>query len=268
MTPKNEHPESAILHLRNATVFRSGNRVFDGLSLTLKTGEHTAILGPNGAGKTTLLKVLTRELRPVVKPDTECTIFGETLFNLWELRKKIGVVSHDFQNDYRSLATGIEVVLSAYFGSVGIHGHHTVSEEQRNSAQALMQEMDIVSLASRPYLELSTGQQRRLLLARALLHKPKVLVFDEPTNGLDLKSAMHLLQDMRSLAAKGVTLILVTHHLSEIIPEVERVVLLAEGKVFADGAKHTILTSDTISQLYDMPLDVSEHQGYFQVLPK
>ncbi|TVZ39606.1 iron complex transport system ATP-binding protein [Alteromonadaceae bacterium 2753L.S.0a.02] len=257
-----------ILTLKNATVFRGGRKVFDKLSLELNCGEHTAILGPNGAGKTTLLKLISRELRPVVKEGSTCALFGKTLFNLWDLRQQIGVVSHEFQNDYRSLASGLEVVLSAYFGSVGIHGHHKVSEAQRRDALALMEEMNIIELREQRYLELSTGQQRRLLLARALIHQPRVLIFDEPTAGLDMGSALQVLTDLRRLAKKNITLILVTHHLNEIIPEISRVILLNRGTVFSDGNKADVLSSATISELYGMPLIISEHLGYFQVTPK
>ncbi|WYH51837.1 ATP-binding cassette domain-containing protein [Teredinibacter turnerae] len=264
----NETDPTDFFYLREATVYRGAEPALHQMNLTLRTGQHTAILGPNGAGKSTLLKVLTRELRPRVTPEMRCEIFGKTLFNLWDLRKKIGVVSQDLQNDYRSLATGFEVVLSAYFGSVGLHSHHTVSVEQKQHAERIMAQMDIGNLAALPYLQLSTGQQRRLLLARALIHQPEVLVFDEPTSGLDMKSALLLVAHMRALAKTGVTLVLVTHHLNEIIPEISRVVLLNEGRVYADGSTAEMLTSDTLSDLYQMPLDIFQTNGFYQATPR
>lgn len=264
----NETDPTDFFYLREATVYRGAEPALHQMNLTLRTGQHTAILGPNGAGKSTLLKVLTRELRPRVTPEMRCEIFGKTLFNLWDLRKKIGVVSQDLQNDYRSLATGFEVVLSAYFGSVGLHSHHTVSVEQKQHAERIMAQMDIGNLAALPYLQLSTGQQRRLLLARALIHQPEVLVFDEPTSGLDMKSALLLVAHMRALAKTGVTLVLVTHHLNEIIPEISRVVLLNEGRVYADGSTAEVLTSDTLSDLYQMPLDILQTNGFYQATPR
>ncbi|ACR12865.1 hemin import ATP-binding protein HmuV [Teredinibacter turnerae T7901] len=264
----NETDPTDFFYLREATVYRGAEPALHQMNLTLRTGQHTAILGPNGAGKSTLLKVLTRELRPRVTPEMRCEIFGKTLFNLWDLRKKIGVVSQDLQNDYRSLATGFEVVLSAYFGSVGLHSHHTVSVEQKQHAERIMAQMDIGNLAALPYLQLSTGQQRRLLLARALIHQPEVLVFDEPTSGLDMKSALLLVAHMRALAKTGVTLVLVTHHLNEIIPEISRVVLLNEGRVYADGSTAEVLTSDTLSDLYQMPLDIFQTNGFYQATPR
>ena len=257
-----------ILSIDNATVYRQSTQVFKGLSLQLFLGESAAIIGPNGSGKTTLLKLITREIHPVVKADSHIHLFGNEQVIIWELRQRIGLVSHEFQSDYRALASGREVVLSAFFGAVGIHQHHQVSDEQINLADAVMAQLDITDLADKKYLHLSTGQQRRLLLARALIHNPDVLIFDEPTNGLDIKSAFRLLNDMRRLCQQGTTLVLVTHHVHEIIPEIERVICLKEGEIVADGKKPAILNEQTISSVYDTPVTVTKNQGFYSVAPK
>ncbi len=261
------HPP--IIQIDNATVYRGMYKVFDklSLSLTLEQGVNTAILGPNGAGKTTLLKLITREILPVARENSSCRLFGEERFTIWDLRKKIGLVSQDFQNDYQALATGEDVVISAFFGSVGIHGHNVVTAEMRNSAQLSMQQFGITALANRQYLKLSTGEQRRLLLARAMVHQPPVLIFDEPTSGLDLKASMQIISDMKRLARSGVSLILVTHHIHEIIPEIERVLFLKSGTIVENGTKIDLLTGEKISKLYDVSIDVVEHNGYYQAVP-
>ncbi len=258
---------NSVLSIKNATVFRKNTRVFDNLSLALCLGESVAIIGPNGAGKTTLLKLITREIYPVVKPDSHIKLFGQERVNIWELRKHIGIVSHEFQADYQAIATGLDVVISAYFGSVGVHGHHQVTAEQREHARKIMEELDISSLAEKQYLQLSTGQQRRLLLARALVHQPDVLIFDEPTNGLDLKSGFQLLKEMRGYCQGGKTLILVTHHIQEIIPEIERVVCLKDGAVVNDGRKEDILVDKRISELYGTPVGISQGNGFYSAFP-
>jgi len=257
-----------ILELQNASIFRGAKKVFSDFSLRLDAGLNTVILGPNGSGKTTLLKILTRELSPVATEKSVCRLFGQERFTLWDLRKKLGIVSQDFQNDYRSLATGLEVVLSAFFGSVGIHGHNVVTPSMSAQAREILKRLDLSHLANCRYLELSTGEQRRLLLARALVHNPKVLIFDEPTSGLDLKASFTLMKDMRALSQAGVNLILVTHHIHEIIPEIQHVVCLKQRKVFAEGRKETLLTSATMSALYDVDVEIREHRGFYQVYPK
>jgi len=257
-----------IVEIKNAKVYRAQTKVFENLNLSFELGVNTAVLGPNGAGKTTLLKLITREISPVVSDNSSISLFGENKTNIWELRKKIGVVSHEFQNDYLALATGEEVVLSAFFGSVGIHGHHVVSEDHREKAWQIIERLKLQNLAKKQYLQLSTGQQRRLLLARALVHKPQVLIFDEPTNGLDISASIQIIEQMRSLSQQGITLLLVTHHLQEIIPEIQRVIMLKDGSVYKDGDKNTLMKSENLSSLFQIPLTVQNQNGYFQVIPK
>lgn len=255
------------LDIQNADVYQGTTQVFANLSLQLKMGENVAVLGPNGAGKTTLLKLVTRELYPVVKPNSYVKLFDDELVLLWELRKKIGLVSQDFQNDYSAHIKGLTVVLSGFFGAVGVHEHHQVTEQQVGRAKQLMQQLDILHTEDRYYAHLSTGQQRRLLLARALVHDPQVLIFDEPTNGLDLKAAIQLTQTMRELAQAGKSLLLVTHHVQEIVPEITRIILLAKGELVADGDKNQLMNNRTLSELFDVPVKLAETDGFYQVLP-
>lgn len=255
------------LDIQNAAVFQGGTQVFQQLNLQINTNENVAVLGPNGAGKTTLLKLLSRELYPVVRPGSHVKLFGDERVLLWELRKKIGLVSQDFQNQYSAHIKGFDVVLSGFFGAVGVHGHHQVTLSHKEQAGRLMQQLGVSHLMDAYYAHLSTGQQRRLLLARALVHDPRVLVFDEPTNGLDLKAAIEFTRNLRDLAQAGKSLLLVTHHVQEIVPEIERVVLLAKGKVVADGPKQELLSDHVLSDLFEIPIRVVESGGFYQVLP-
>jgi iron complex transport system ATP-binding protein len=259
--------KTPYLDIQNADVFQGRTQVFRNLNLQIRQGENVAILGPNGAGKTTLLKLLTRELYPVVKPESHVKLFGDERVLLWELRKKIGLVSQDFQNQYSAHIKGGAVVLSGFFGAVGVHGHHQVTQAHRDRASELMQQLGVSHLVDAFYAHLSTGQQRRLLLARALVHDPEVLVLDEPTNGLDLKVAIEFTHSLRHLAQTGKSLLLVTHHVQEIVPEIERVVLLAEGRVVADGPKKELLSDAVLSDLFDTAIRVVESGGFYQVLP-
>lgn len=252
-----------ILELRNASVKRGDKLALDSLSLTLPLGQHCAIVGPNGAGKSTFLKLPTRELSPLVHESMHFRLFGQTLVDIWQLRAKIGFVSQDYQQDYRSLATGLEVVISAFFGSVGIHPHQCVSASQQARAQQLLRELDIEALSDQRYYQLSTGQQRRLLLARALVHAPQALILDEPTNGLDIQARFWFYNTLRELARSGVTIVLVTHDIGEIIPEIDQVTLLRNGKIFAQGGKLQILNSATLSSLFDTAINVFSKNGYY-----
>lgn len=255
------------LDINKATVYQGDTRVFEDLSARFYRGEHTAVLGPNGAGKTTLLKLLTRELYPVVKPNSYVRIDGSEQVKLDQLRQKIGLVSQDLQNRYDAHVFGRDVVLSGLFGAVGMHGHFKVSDAQKQQADSLIARLQLTELQDRRYWHLSTGQQRKFLLARALIHCPQILVLDEPTNGLDLKAAHELLATLRQLAQTGTTLLLVTHHIQEIIPEIKRVILLNQGRIQADGPKSDLLTAHHLSTLYGTPLRLHQEAGYYQVFP-
>jgi iron complex transport system ATP-binding protein len=256
------------LEIHQADVYQGSKQVFERLDLTLNYGEHTAILGPNGAGKSTLIKLLTRELYPRVAENSYVKINGSERVIIWELRKVIGLVSQDLQSGYDGHIKAFDVVLSGLFGSVGIHMHENPSAEQRNLAERALNQVGMVDHADRYYAHLSTGQQRRLLLARALIHKPRVLILDEPTNGLDLQGAFELIRLMRELSKQGISILLVTHHLTEIIPEITRVVLLNRGQVVADGSKETILTESNLARLYNTPLALKLDEGFYHANPQ
>jgi iron complex transport system ATP-binding protein len=187
--------------------------------------------------------------------------------NLWELRGRIGLVSQDLQAGYTGRVSAVDVVLSGFFGSVGIGRSQQPTAAMHARVAALMEQLGLADLALQPYAQLSDGQRRRLLLARALVHGPEVLVLDEPTNGLDLQAKHQLLQVLRGLARSGTTLLLVTHQIEAIVPEISRVVLLRQGQVVADGPTDVLLRDAPLSALFDTPLQVCALNGYRQVLP-
>jgi iron complex transport system ATP-binding protein len=256
------------LDLQAVEVWLGSRPVFTDLTLELRQGEHTVVLGPNGAGKSSLIKLISRELYPVVRPGSHLRLFGRETVNLWELRRRIGLVSPDQQASYRPGVRGAEVVLSGFFGSVGLGRDQEPTDAQRQRVHALMEELHLHNLAERPYGQLSDGQRRRLLLARALVHNPEVLVLDEPTNGLDLRSRHQLLALLRRLAAGPTTLLLVTHQIESIPPEFRRCLLLRDGALVADGASAALLTEGPLSALFDTPLRVLEMAGWRLVLPR
>ena len=261
--------EPLLIDIRNATIWRGSTRVFERLTLTIAQHERVAILGPNGSGKTTLMKLINRELYPVASEDSSVAILGRDRWNVWELRKHIGVVSHDLQQRYTPTTTALEVVVSGYYSSIGVHGalSRLVVEDQVEAARRILAELGVADLENTALRSMSTGQQRRCVLGRALVHNPQTLILDEPTAGLDLAASFDYLARIRQLASAGRNIVLVTHHLNEIPPEVERVILLSEGRVAADGDKASVLTAETLSQVYRTPIRVREIDGYFLAYP-
>ena len=256
-----------ILEIHNATVYRGETRVFDGLDLEIEEGRSTVVLGPNGAGKTTLLRLITRDLYCVVRDGSWVRVLGRERWNVFELRGQLGIVSPELQARFERRISGRDAVLSGFFSSVGLYQHQIVTANQRERASDVIHSLRIDSLAERRFVTLSVGEQRRFLLARALVHDPQSLILDEPTTGLDPQGAFGFLSHVRGLARDGKTLILVTHHLHEIPPEVERVVLLKEGRVFAQGKKAEILTSAVMSELFGTSLELVEKDGHYRIFP-
>jgi len=258
------HP---VLDIQHATVYRGETCVFSDFSFALQEGEHAAIVGPNGAGKSTLLKLLAGGVHPMPLDETRVSLFGEEGGSVWEVRKRLGIVSHDLQRDYLICAEGLNVVLSGFYASNDTYEYQEFGPVQVARAHELMQELGIESLAGRRFGHLSTGEQRRFLLGRALVHDPPMLVLDEPTSGLDLKACFQYLDLLRAQIRKGKTVLLVTHHLHEIPPEIERVVLLKEGKIVADGLKANMLTDVHLSRLFDQPVALVRANGWYHAFP-
>lgn len=261
--------EVPLIEIYDATVYRGDTRVFENFSISIGQHEQAAILGPNGSGKTTLLKVINRELYPLRRDKSWVRILGRERWNVWQLRSHIGIVSHELQMRYRSDTTGIEVVLSGYLSSIGVHGAlaRKLSTAQKAHAGDIMDELGVGSLADRPLRNMSTGQQRRCLLGRALVHDPDTLILDEPTAGLDLAASFDYLARIRQLAENGKTIVLVTHLLNEIPPEIARVILLREGQIVADGPKDRVLTEANLRKTYDTDIKVTKIDGYFLAYP-
>ena len=255
-----------IIEIKNITVYRGPQRVFENFSLEIALGCDTAILGPNGAGKTTLLRLLSRELYPVARDDSYVELFGQRQWNVWELRSHLGIVSDDLQNEYAGNATGLHVILSGLYSSIDVWDYQRFSPEDTERAERIMETLGVASLQDRWFSAMSTGQRRRFLLGRALINDPDALLLDEPTSGLDLKARFQYLDIVRGLMRIGKTVILVTHNIHEIPPEITRVILLKEGKVVADGENAEILTSGSLSYLFDTPLQLVRVNGFYQVL--
>jgi iron complex transport system ATP-binding protein len=256
-----------IIEIKNVTAYRGDTKVFDGLSLELIRGRNTVILGPNGAGKTTLLKLLTREIYPVYREDSYLRILGQDNWNVWELRAHLGIVSHDLQREYVGYARGISVILSGYFASMNVWAHQHFSEDQIQRAEQVMNDLGIAHLKQKLFAEMSTGEQRRFLLGRALVNDPDTLILDEPTSGLDLQACFHYLDIIRKLMRDGKTVILVTHHIHEIPPEISHALLLKSGRVIAEGEKLKVLTSENLGRLFDVPVQLVQANGFYQVIP-
>ena len=255
-----------LLHFAEAVVVRSGNPILSIDSFTLHEGENIAILGPNGSGKSTFIKLITREVFPLHRDDPPVLFRGSERVLLSDIKKCIGVVSSTMQDQITVHLPVIDAVCGGLFGTLGILPQHTVSDHSMAQAYRAMELLDVADLSDRDIKTLSTGQARRVLFARALVHDPQVLVLDEPCTGLDPEGMFHVRQSIRALAQAGKSIVLVTHYPEDIVPEITRLVLLKGGRLYADGPKEELLTDATMTALFEVPLQIQRRGGYYSLV--
>ena len=255
--------DSPLLALANVHVMADEACILDLPALTIADGESTAILGANGSGKSTLVKLIARQLYPAWGADVR--IFGHDSWNVFDLRKLLGIISTTMQLDFDAeppLET-LDCVVSGFFASRGLWAHQHYTQEMVDASRAALEEVGATHLIGRSMASLSTGEARRVLIARALAHRPRALLLDEPCAGLDPAARHHFLDMLRSVARGGTTLILVTHHIEEILPEIGRIVMLQGGRVLHDGAKTDLLTGDALTGLFGLPIDVARRGDWY-----
>src|SRR5580658_9891352 len=257
-------PPPALIEFEHVTVMRGDTVALDDVSLKIGAGEHVAIIGPNGCGKSTFIKAITRECYPLAREESSLKILGGDQWNIFELRSLLGIVSSDLMTFCIRDMTGLEMVLSGFFSSIGIWPNHAVTEEMRARAWKALEHLEVTYLADRFTDQMSSGEGRRLLLARALVHQPRALILDEPSTALDLFAQHELRVTLRKLAP-SIGIVMVTHHLSDLIPEIERVILMSKGRIVADGPKREVLTAPRLSKIFGLELDLAERDGYYNL---
>ena len=247
-----------FLQLRNAVVRRAGRAILTVDAFELACGENIALLGPNGSGKSTFVKLVTREMLPLHCDEPPVLFKGRDRATLAEVKRSLGVVSSTMQEQMTVHLPVVDIVAGGLFGALGIPQAVAAADADgaRDRALATMGLLGIADLAARDAMTLSTGQARRALIARALVHDPEALVFDEPCTGLDPEGMFYVRRSMRALAQAGKSIVLVTHYPEDVIPEIARLVLVKDGAVFADGPKERLLSDDTMSALFGVPLRV------------
>lgn len=256
--------DRVLIEFRRVSVARGQTRVLHEIDLRILQREHVAILGPNGSGKSTLVKSITGECYPLLDPGASLTILGRSSWDIFELRSLLGIVSSDFVDICSDGCLGRDLVLSGFFSSTGLwqqRGQVTAAMGAR--AEEVMGQLEVSHLADRAVAEMSSGEARRIVIARALVHDPLALVLDEPGTSLDLLAQQELRDTLRRLASAGVGVILVTHHLGDIIPEIERVVMMKAGRIVADGPKDRMLTESSLSELFGVKVTLARRGDFY-----
>lgn len=254
-----------LLRLHDAKVKMDGRVILDVDDFVINQGERIVVLGPNGSGKSTLVKLLTKEIEPVWRETPPVLFMGQPDPSEETLIETVGLVSTDVQERMMVHRTVFDIVLGGFFGSVGVPFHIGASDEQVEQARKAIREIGIPSLSERDMLTLSTGQARRALIARALINGPALLIFDEPTSGLDPEGAWNMRQSLSALAKAGHTILVITHNVSDIMPEFNRVVMLQDAHIVADGPKEEVLTTQKLRHLFGVPITLVETDGRYHL---
>lgn len=254
-----------FLSMRNVSVARGEAVVLHEIDLDIAQGEHVALLGPNGCGKSTLIQTLTREQYPIVprpgEPPMQCRLLGRERWDISQLRSEFGVVATGLPGERTPQVTGLEAVLAGFFGASALWPNHKIVDGMEQRAQEALAQLHATHLAGKLVGAMSAGEQRRIMIARALVHQPGTLLLDEPSNALDLLAQHELRRALRAVARGGTGLILVTHQLADIIPEIRRVVLMREGRIVADGDRSELLTEAALYSLFGVEVTLTERDG-------
>jgi iron complex transport system ATP-binding protein len=253
----------AIVELEHVSVARGAAVVLRDVSLRIAAGESLAILGPNGCGKSTLLKTMTCECYPLAREETRVRIMGRERWDLTELKRRMGVVSAELPGRQTLTTTGFDAVLTGFFSSSTLWPNLVVTDAMRARAEEVLELVGGSALREKLVGEMSAGQQRRVMIGRALAGGGEMLLLDEPSNALDLGAQHDLRVMLRELAQRGVAIVLITHHIGDILPEMERVVMMREGKIVADGKKSELLMASRLSELFGREIEVSEREGWW-----
>jgi iron complex transport system ATP-binding protein len=255
-----------LIEFDSVTILRDGVTALDRLSLRIDDGERVAVLGPNGAGKSTLVDALTRAVYPAMgMGPAGLRIYGRDRWDVFELRNLLGIVTHTLARDCTGPYTALETVLSGFFGSIGVWPHHDVTERMREAARLALRELEIAHLEGVSLEEMSAGEARRAVIARALVHQPRALVLDEPTVSLDIRGRRELIAAMRRLARAGKSLVLVTHTLDDVIPDIDRIITLRDGRILHDGPTREVLRPEPLRDLFGTDVQVAERDGVWQM---
>lgn len=255
-----------IIDFENIHVSYDDKLILKELNLKIEDNQHWAILGANGSGKSTLIKLISSQIHPRQNYPHKKLILGKERYSLFDLRKAMGIITNDLHNhfyDQGNFLSGYEVVLSGYYSSIGVFEHQDFTQEQHDKANEILEYLEITDLKDKIVAKMSTGQLRKCIIGRALIHDPKAFILDEPTVGLDIKAQLNFIKLLRKLSQKA-NIILVTHHLEEIFEEITHVALIKDETIFKQGKKEDILNSENISDTFGLELKInSSNSRYF-----
>ena len=256
------------LELSNIDVIQKEKYVLKDINLKLYLGEVITILGPNGSGKSSLINLINRNLYPLVNSNSKIKLFNKELINIWDLKQKISCVNEDLNKRINHRLTTKEVIISGLYGTIGMNKNNIIKDRDLKLVDNILNEFSLTNISNEKYQDLSDGQKRNVILARAMVNKPEVLILDEPTINLDMKSLFNLFNTIKRLLLSKITIIYITNKIDSILKETDRIVLMKNGRIIADGHPRQIMKTETINNLYETNIELININGNWRVIPK
>tara|TARA_Y100001968_G_scaffold232250_1_gene215044 strand:+ start:409 stop:1200 length:792 start_codon:yes stop_codon:yes gene_type:complete len=246
---------------QSVEVWDHDHRIFENLTLKLNKNQYTMILGPNGAGKSAIVGLINRTLYPIFKNESFLKLFGKNNINIWDLRTKIGVITSEIEARFHKEEVVFDLVRTGLYNSLSMKQHKDINDNDLIKVNKVLEQSYLKDIKDYKFKILSDGQKRRVMIARALINDPEILVLDEPTSRLDIKSKLILLESLTNFSKKGTTILHITHDTDLVSEIVDRVILVKSGTIIGDGSPNIIMTSKNLSKLYDLDLKVEKIKG-------
>ena len=251
------------LDAKNVTAYKNGYKVIKNLSINLFESERIIILGPNGAGKSSIVDLINRNIYPIVKNNSHFRIFNEELIDIWKVRKYISTVNNEIKFRINKDLKVKDILLS------GLYGRFCKVNNPQNKdlikVDELIEKMYLNDIVNKKFGYLSDGEKQISIIARAIINNPKVLILDEPSINIDLKSRIFLIKKIQNLSQLGISILCITHDISLITKDYNRVIFLKDREIIRNGKPSELMNSDSINQLFDVDIKLIENSNSWDV---
>jgi len=251
------------LDAKNTTAYKQDYKVIKNLSIKLFDNERIIILGPNGSGKSSIIDLINRNIYPIVKEDSYLRIFNEELIDIWDVRKYISTVNNEIKFRINKDLKVEDVLLSGLYGR--FCKINNPKKEDLIKVRELIEKMFLNDIANKKFGHLSDGEKQISIIARAIINNPKVLILDEPSVNIDLKSRIFLIKKIKNLSQLGISILCITHDISLITKDYNRIIFLKNRKIIRDGKPSELMNSENINQLFDINIKLIENSESWDV---
>ncbi len=251
------------LEAEDVTAYKNGYKVVKNLTLKCFEDERIIILGPNGSGKSSIIDLINRNIYPVVKKNSYFKIFNKEIINLWELRKYISTANNEIKLRINTEMKVIDILVSGLYGK--FCNIKETNQEDLDKANELIYKMDLQEIAQKKFGYLSDGEKQICVIARSIINRPKILILDEPGVNIDLKSKFFLINKIKNLSKFGITILCITHDISLITKDYNRVIFLKDRKIFGDGKPSDLMNSKNINNLFNINITLVEGKDSWDI---